>query len=137
MAKPQFDATGCDRTTYAPFELLDINPPDCPYYTVRFSNWRWLNTTYAADIMDDYIDGYYTNGPNIEGLVRATMLSGGFDPDDESRVDYDSEGNACWIRFRRLEDAVQVAEMAADMIKDREKLRAMIQVSKAHGFDDG
>jgi hypothetical protein len=136
MAKPQFDANGCDNTTYAPFELLDIDPPDNPDYQVRFHDWEWLASAYAADMVDGYIDGYYTNGPNIEGLVRASMLSAGFDL-DETRVDYDSEGDACWIRFRRLEDAVQVAEMAANMIKDREKLRAMIQVSKAHGFDDG
>ena len=38
----------------------------------------WLFATYAAHLdAEGYIDGYYMNGPNVEGLVRAVRFASG------------------------------------------------------------
>ena len=133
MANVQFDAEGRDSKTYAPFKISKGASDD---YIVQFHDWEWLFATYESDVVDASIDGYYMNGPNVEGLVKAAILSAGQDPENPG-IFYNSEGDACYIQFRDLDEAVRVAGLAANMIKDRGTLLAMIRVSQDQGFDDG
>jgi hypothetical protein len=141
MGAPQFDANGWDRQTYAPFHLgdargrpfhLDGTPP----FHLMFYDWHWLFATYAADLKDGSIDGYYMNGPNVEGLVRAVRFASGRYP-DESGLFFNSEGDACMVQLPTLDEATHVAELAAGMIKDRQKLLDAIKTARNQGFEDG
>jgi hypothetical protein len=134
MTTPQFGSDGRDRTTYTPFELLRTQ--GAPDYVLQFLDWNWLFTTYHADVVDGAINGYYLNGPGIEGLVKAALFENGMNP-DTFEIFYNSEGDCCSIQFgSRLDTAIQTAEVAADMIKDRPKLLAAIAAARNQGFDD-
>jgi hypothetical protein len=140
MTKPQFDADGWDHQTYAPFHLGDMRgrPRDeeTPPFHLMFYDWNWLFGTYAADLdAEGYLDGYYMNGPNVEGLVRAVRFASGRYP-DASGTFSNSEGDTCFIQFATLEEATDVVTLAADMIKDREKLLAAITIARDQGFED-
>jgi hypothetical protein len=100
-----------------------------------FYDWNWLFATYAADLNEEAIDGYYMNGPGVEGLVRAVRFASGRYP-DESGTFSNSEGDTCIIQFATLDEAAHVAELASDMIKDLPKLRAAIKVARDEGFED-
>lgn len=130
--KPQFDADGRDIKTYAPFVLTERGEQD---FIVQFYDWDWIFSTYSADVVDGSIDGYYMNGPGIEGLVRAAILRSGLD-EDALNIFYNSEGNTCFIEFKSLDEAARVAEISAAMINDRTSLLAMIRVARSHGFED-
>jgi hypothetical protein len=134
MATPQFGSDGRDQTTYAPFELFKNQGK--PEYFLQFYKWDWLFTTYAGDVVDEAINGYYLNGPGIEGLVRAALFANGMDPDG-SEMFYNSEGDCCRIEFgSHLDAAVRTADLAAEMIKDRQKLLNAIAVARTQGFED-
>lgn len=134
MAKPQFDADGRDIKTYAPFEVLNAQGA-LSDFIVQFHDWDWLFSTYNADVDDGSIDGYYMNGPGVEGLVKATMMTAGINA-DKSGISYNSEGDTCFIQFKNLDEAVRIAEIAANMIKDRKSLLAMIRAARSLGFED-
>jgi hypothetical protein len=131
MKAPHFDQAGHDVTTYAPFELH--NALDTKWKDVRlsFDDWNWLHSAYGIDTIDDY----YLNGYGIEGLVKATLFAQGLNPDDEA-IDYNSEGDTCYIHFKNLEQAARTAELAAAMIGDRHTLAQMIKVAREQGFED-
>jgi hypothetical protein len=132
MNLPQFDSTGRDPHTYAPFILL--NALDTQWKDVRltFHDWDWLKQTHDTDTLGNY----YFNGYGLDGLVMACRLSAGLDPQPHT-IYYNSEGGACYIHFTDLAEAIQTAELAAAMLQDREKLIAMIAVAQENGFDDG
>ena len=135
MTTPQFGSDGRDRTTYAPFELLRAQ--GAPSYFLQYQDWNWLFTTYRADVVEGSIDGYDLTGPGIEGLVKAALFESGLDP-DASEIFYNSEGDCCHIEFGgRLDTAVRTAEVAADMIRDHQKLLAAIAVARDQWFEDG
>ena len=134
MATPQFGSDGRDQTTYAPFELFKNQ--GTPDYFLQFYDWGWLFTTYVGDVVKEAINGYYLNGPGIEGLVRAALFANGMDPDG-AEMFYNSEGDCCRIEFgSHLDVAVRTAALAAEMIKDRQKLLNAIAVARTQGFED-
>jgi hypothetical protein len=134
MATPQFGSDGRDRTSYAPFELGKIGGG--PEYFLQFHDWDWLFTNYTADVVDGSINGYYLNGPGVEGLVRAALLEDGMDPDSLGMF-CNSEGDCCLIEFgSQLDLAFRTAQLAADMIRDRQKLLNAIAVARAQGYED-
>jgi hypothetical protein len=140
MPGPHFDADGWDKKTYAPFCLGDMRgrPRDdeTPPFHLMFYDWKWLFATYDADLdAEGFIDGCYMNGPNVEGLVRAVRFASGRYP-DESGMITNSEGDTCIVQFGELDEAVHVAELAAEMIKDRQKLLAAIAIARDRGFED-
>jgi hypothetical protein len=53
-----------------------------------------------------------------------------------NREGIDSEGNTCYIHFSSLDDAVQTAQLAAEMIKDPERIVAMIAVARENDLKD-
>jgi hypothetical protein len=65
----------------------------------------------------------------------ACRLKAGLDPGAEGIV-YNSEGDTCFIHFSNLEDAVQTARLAADILRDRGKIAAMIEVARENGLED-
>ena len=131
MKAPHFDQAGHDATTYAPFKLY--NALDTQWQDVRlsFDDWSWLQSTYGTDTVDDY----YLNGYGIEGLVKASLFAHDLNPDDEA-IEYDSEGDTCYIHFKALEQAARAAELAVAMIADRRRLEEMIKVAREQGFED-
>jgi len=140
MTGPTFDAEGWDHTTYAPFHLGDgrgrpFHNDGTPPFLLMFYDWNWLFTTYAADLSGEAINGYYMNGPGVEGLVRAVRFAIGRYP-DVSGIFPNSEGDTCLVQLETLDEAVHVAELAADMIKDRSKLLAAIKIARDQGFED-
>ena len=140
MPGPHFDAEGWDEKTYAPFCVGDMrgrpHDDETPPFHLMFHDWDWLFAAYAAHLdAEGYIDGYYMNGPNVEGLVRAVRFASGRYP-DKSGLFFNSEGDTCIVQFGELEEAVHVAELAADMIKDRQKLLAAITIARDQGFED-
>ena len=71
----------------------------------------------------------------MEGLVLTVRLASGRYPDDFGILD-NSEGDTCIVQFSTLDEAVHVAKLAADMIKDRQKLLATIKVARDQGYED-
>ena len=131
MAEPQFGDDGIDRTSFPPVELIDMRQSQWRDVRLSFNAWDHLQTLCGGDTLD----GYYLNGYGVEGLIRACRLRAGLEPDAEG-IEYDSEGSACFIHFERLEDAVETARLASDLLNDRGKIVAMIAVARAHGFED-
>lgn len=131
MKTPVFDENGRDRTTFAPFLLENALSTEWRDVRLVFDDWDWVQEKYGADT----IDGYYLNGYGVEGLVKATLLANGLDPDD-SAIDYDSEGDTCNIHFKSTEQATRAAEMSAAMFSDRDELVRMIGVARGEGFED-
>lgn len=141
MAAPQFDSDGWDRGTYAPFQLADARGrpshiPGTPDFHLMFHDWEWLFANYAADLRDGAIAGYYMNGPGVEGLVKAVIFMDGRDPNHPG-IFYNSEGDTCLVQFVALDEAAHVANLAAGMIEDRDRLLGAIAVARDQGFEDG
>ncbi len=65
--------------------------------------------------------GHYGNGYGWEGLVEHMLL--GENPDLLNRCEFDSEGDACLIRLESPEDAVTLAKMIHDMVKNTTKMK--------------
>ena len=76
------------------FKLLDARNSKWKDIRLSFSDWDWLKATYGSD----GIEGYYFNGPGVEGLVKAARMDAGLDPEAEG-IDYNSEGGTCYIHF--------------------------------------
>src|SRR5262249_34701624 len=112
MTDPQFDSRGLDRTTFAPVELIDQRDSEWRDVRLSFAAWEALHELCGGDSLD----GYYLNGHGVQGLVMACRLHAGLDPEAEGII-YNSEGDACFIHFSNLEDAVQTARLAADMLR--------------------
>ena len=110
---------------YAPFTINAIGD------TVRLSffDWEWLEKKHGSI----EIDGYYMNGPGVEGLVRAVMFANDI-PTDE--IEGDSEGDACLLYFTQADLATRVAHLAAAVIKDRAQLAKTIEIARDQGFED-
>ena len=128
---PQFNSEGSDSTTYAPFVLQDCRNTEWKDIRLLFSDLDWLHTFLGGDSIGDY----YLNGPGVEGLVMATRLMNGLEPDPDT-MDPDSEGDACYIHFSDLEEAVQTATLCAVMIKDINLLRQAAAIAEENGFGD-
>ncbi len=84
----------------------------------------------------NYFEDYYLNGHGVGGLVKACRLHAGLelDPgrDETSGLDlihYNSEADTCYIHFLKLEDAVETARLAAEMIHDPAKMSAMVKIA--------
>jgi hypothetical protein len=131
MTDPQFDSSGIDRKTFAPVELIDQRDSEWKDVRLSFDAWEWLHERCGGDA----VDGYYLNGHGVQGLVMACRLKAGLDSEAEGIV-YNSEGDTCFIHFSKLEDAVQTAQLAADMLRDRGKIAAMVEVAREHGLED-
>ena len=121
-----------DPSRYAPFKIEDARDTKWNDIRVSFSEWDWLREQYGSH----EIDGYYLNGYGVEGLVKALLLRQGMNPSDPD-IHWNSEGGTCYIQFKSLDRAVRVAELAAQMIRNRQQLEAMIAVAREHGFEDG
>jgi hypothetical protein len=131
MKTPTFDTTGADKTTFAPFILIDARSSQWKDVRLSFSDWDWFEATHGSDTIDDY----YFNGYGVQGVVQAARLAAGLEPEAEG-IDYDSEGDACFIHFRNFEEAVRTAELAAATIADSTALRRMIVLAREKGFED-
>jgi hypothetical protein len=131
MKTPRFDAEGRDNITFAPFVLIDARDSEWKDVRLSFHDWDWIKATYGSDT----VDHYYFNGYGVEGLVKAARLAAGVNPEAEG-IDYDSEGDACFIHFSDIEEAVRTAELSAEMMTDPKKLAQMIAVARQEGFDD-
>jgi hypothetical protein len=118
-------------SSHAPFDVHDLLASQWNDVRLSFHDWEWLERTHGSI----EIDGYYMNGPGVEGLVRAVMVTNNLDP-DAAGIDYDSEGDACHIHFKSLALANQVAALANAMIGDRAKLADAIEVARELGFED-
>lgn len=112
-------------------ELIDQRHSEWKDVRLSFNAWVQLQEICGADS----IEGYYLNGYGVQGLIRACRLHAGLDPDADG-IDYNSEADTCFIHFSKLEDAVQTARLASDMLKDRSKIAAMVGVARANDFED-
>jgi hypothetical protein len=130
MTEPHF-VDGCDKTTFAPFELLDWRDSEWKNVRLSFDDWGWLHSTYDTDT----IDGYYLNGYGIQGLVFAARIDAGLEPFPPG-MEPDSEANTCYIHFSDLDTAVETAGLARQMIRDRDKLAAMVALAREHDLED-
>lgn len=131
MSTPLFDERGRDAHTYAPFRLENCLDTEWKDVRLVFDDWGWFQDAYG----EDTIDGYYFNGYGVEGLIRALLFANGMDPEDPG-IEYDSEGDSCYVHFNSMELALRVAELARAMIEDREALVRMIDVARTEGFED-
>lgn len=125
------DKTTTDTITYSPFLLENCLATEYKDMRLAFSQWDWLREKYGTDT----VNGYYMNGYGIQGLVQAAMYSAQLDVDDEA-IDFNSEGDTCYIHFKNMDTAVRVAELASAMINTPEILMKMIEVARKHGFED-
>ena len=131
----RFDPSGVDSVTYAPIALIDQRDSQWKDVRLSFDAWDWLAEQLGSEVGEAYVDDYYLNGYGVQGLVQACRLSAGLNVEAEG-IDYDSEGDTCFIHFSRLEDAIETAQLAAEMLKDRAKIVAMVQVARENGLED-
>jgi hypothetical protein len=135
MAEAHFGKDGIDRETFAPVQLIDQRRSQWKDVRLSFDAWDWLQEVIGGDEGHSSLNDYYLNGHGVQGLVMACRLHAGLDPEAEGIL-YNSEGDTCFIHFSKLDDAVQTAHLASDMLRDRRKLVAMIEVAREHGFED-
>ncbi len=131
MKTPHFGTDGWDRTTFAPFVLIDARNSEWKDVRLSFHDWSWFKNTYGTDTIDDW----YFNGYGVEGLIKAARLAADLDPECDG-IDYDSEGDACFIHFKDLDEAIKTAELSVEMISDKTKLSQMIVLGRENGFED-
>lgn len=137
MKTPQFDSRGRDDQTFKPFVLINALDTEWSNVRLKFFDWSWFDENYGEDYKDGYYRGdYYLNGYGVECLVKATLFSNGLDPDMDA-IEYDSEAETCYIYFKDMDKAVQVAELCAQMLADPLLLRSASEVALEQGFDDG
>ena len=125
-AKPKQTASAKPSGSVAPFTIDDIAGRGV---RLSFFDWDWLEKQHGSI----EIDGYYMNGPGVEGLVQAVMFANKIETDD---VEGDSEGDACLLYFPNVALATRVGELAAAMIKDRAQLAKSITLAREEGFED-
>jgi hypothetical protein len=123
-AKPK--QTAKPVASVAPFTIDDIADRGV---RLSFFDWGWLEKQHGSI----EIDGYYMNGPGVEGLVQAVMFANKIESDD---VEGDSEGDACLLYFPNVALATRVGELAAAMIRDRAQLAKTITIAREEGFED-
>jgi hypothetical protein len=126
---PKFDSEGCDRTTFAPFVLHDCRETEWKDVRLEFSDWDWLHDFCGGDRIDDY----YLNGPGVEGLVMAARLLNGLEP-VAGTMDPNSEGDACYLHFNDLDEALRTATLSAATLKDKALLRQAVATAQENGF---
>ena len=125
-AKPKQTVAAKPASSVAPFKIDDIAGRGV---RLSFFDWSWLEKQHGSI----EIDGYYMNGPGVEGLVQAVMFANKIESDD---VEGDSEGDACLLYFPNVALATRVGELAAAMIKDRAQLAKSITLAREEGFED-
>jgi hypothetical protein len=129
--EPKFDSKGKDSTTFAPFVLYDCRQTEWKDLRLEFSAWEWLHEHCGGDEINDY----YLNGYGVDGLVRAVRLLHGLNPVADT-MEPNSEGDTCFIHFSSYDDAIQIAVLSAQMIKDKNLLHQAIEAAKENGFGD-
>lgn len=132
MTIPMFDNDGIDRESYAPFVLVNALETKWKDVRLSFTDWAWLEQEYGADGFEDY----ELNGYGLEGLVMACRVAAGLAAEAEG-IHYNSQGDTCYIHFTNLAEAMRTAGLAAEMIQERDKLLAMMEVARENGFGDG
>jgi hypothetical protein len=130
MKTPQF-VDGTDATTFQPFLLEDLSTEDESDFRLIFGDWEWLHGRLGTDT----IDGYYLNGSGLEGLIKAGRLERGLDI-AEDRIEYNSEGDTCYLEFHDLEDAATTAEIAQELVSEPALLRAAIARARAEDLEE-
>jgi len=130
MKTPSFDSENFDRTTFAPIVLYNGLDRDEEDVQLNFADWAWLHGQYGETVND-----YFLNGYGIEGLAMAARLNAGLDPEPDT-IDYDAEGDACYIYFDNLEDAIETAQLLYDTRSDRTKVVGMIAIAQENEFGD-
>ena len=130
MAKPTF-VDGIDSTTFMPFSLIDARGTECNDIRLQFDDWAWLDEKYNTE----YINDYYLNGGNVQGLVLAARVAAGLDACADG-MELNSDGNTCFIHFKELQVAVHTAELAQKMINDRDEISRLADIAREHDFED-
>ncbi len=131
MKPATFEKDGYDSKTFTPFALQNCLDTEWKDVRLSFSDWDWLRGKWGSDSIEDY----YLNGYGVEGLVKAVLFSNGIDPYGNG-IDYNSEGDTCYVHFTSLETALLAAEWAAAMINDKEKILAAIHTAREQGYED-
>jgi len=130
MATPTF-VEGRDKTTFAPFELIDCRDTEWSDVRLSFSDWSWLHETHGTDTIDDW----YLNGYGVQGLVLAARVAAGLNAFPEG-LEPNSEGDTCFIHFEDLDLAVETAQLGQAMIGDRDKVTALVAVARENDLED-
>jgi hypothetical protein len=125
-AQPKQTVAAKPAGSVAPFTIDDIAGRGV---RLSFFDWSWLEKQHGSI----EVDGYYMNGPGVEGLVQAVMFANKIESDD---IEGDSEGDACLLYFPNVALATRVGELAAAMIKDRAQLAKTITIAREEGFED-
>jgi len=131
MKQPDFDDDKYDGQTFAPFSIQDLRDSEGGDVRLIFGDWDWFRETHGEDTIDDY----YFNGYGVQGLVQAARHKAGMEVMPDS-INYNSEGDTCFIQFEDFEDAVKTANLSAEMINDGATLREMIAIAREHGYED-
>jgi hypothetical protein len=130
MPAPDF-VNGRDKTTFAPFELIDARDSEWGDVRLSFNDWAWLTKTHGTDTIDDY----YLNGYGVQGLVLAARVAAGLDAYPDG-LHPNSEGDTCFLHFNDLNVAIETAQLAREMIGDRGKIAALVMVVRDNGLED-
>ena len=120
-----------DKTSFAPFTLIDCRKTQWPGVRLSFSDWDWFEEKYKTN----EINNYYLNGYGIQGLVIAARISAGLKAYPNG-LDPNSEGDTCYLIFDDLETAVKTATLASEMINDLDKITRLIAVARQNGLEE-
>lgn len=126
-----FDESGVDRTTYPHVTLTDLRA-EGGTVTLQFDDWDYLKELTGGE---DLLDHYYINGYGVEGILQAARLRAGL-PIDAEGIVYCSEGSACMVRFKSLDDAEATARRLSNALKKRSSVERLAVISRANGFCD-
>ncbi len=128
---PVFDENGQDEKTFAPIVLIDCRNTEWKDVRLSFSDWSGLESVAGSDD----IDGFYLNGYGIQCLVMACRMKAGLNVEQDG-IEYNSEGDTCFIHFAQLDDASRTAELLQPVLCDKTKLEEMVDIARKYGFED-
>ena len=111
--------------------MIDARDTEWSDLRLSFNDWAWFDATHGTDTIDDY----YMNGHGLQGLVLAARVAAGLEAYPEG-LEPNSEADTCYMHFGDLETAVETAQLAQEMIRDRKKLEAIIVVAREHDLED-
>jgi hypothetical protein len=128
---PRFDARGFDRETFRPVTLIDRRDTQWQDVRLAFDAWDDLHARCGSDT----IARYALNGHGVQGLLKAARLRAGLDPEGEG-IHFNSEGDACFVHFTSLAEAVESAVLLAAVLQSAQSIAEMAGIALEHGFED-
>jgi len=96
-------------------------------FRISFADWGFLKKILGSS--ETIGENYEVNGYGIEGIVQTQRLDRGLEVEAPG-IDYNSEGDTCFIHFSTLADAEESASLLSAAVKDKAELERLAAIAE-------